>query len=74
MGKPFQSSLMFVGNVCNLLKSGASESYFPLTLLTNIKVSWKESNTLAYYKTLVNYGCRKFHNIGPRVQCYKTYP
>ncbi len=53
MGKPFQSGLMLVGNVRNLFKSGAPESYFTLTLVTNIRLSWKgllESNTLGYYK------------------------
>jgi hypothetical protein len=67
---------MLVGNVRNLLKSGAPESYFTLTLLTNIRLSWKglpRTNTLAYYKTLVNYDRKKFYNIGPWGQCYKTF-
>jgi hypothetical protein len=31
------------------------------------------THTLASFKKLVNYGCKKFYNIEPRGQCYKTF-
>jgi len=37
-------------------------------LPTNIRLDWKglpQGDTLAFYKTFVNYGCKKFYNIGP---------
>ncbi len=47
-----------------------------LTSPTNIKLSRKglpRTNTLAYYKKFVNYGCITFYNIGQRFQCYITF-
>ncbi len=31
------------------------------------------TNHLAYYKTLYNTDVKKFYNIGPWRQCYKTF-
>ncbi len=39
-----------------------------MPLLTNVILGWKVfpgPNTMAYYEHLVNYGCKKFYNIGP---------
>ncbi len=41
-----------------------------------IQLDWNglpETYTLTYYKKLVNYGRKRFYNIGASGQCYKTF-
>jgi hypothetical protein len=75
----FPASLMFVGKGGAYLSEvpfrvlqGTSEGRL-LALPTNIRLGWKDlqgTNTLAYYKTFVNIGRKKFHNIEPdRMVC-----
>ncbi len=47
-----------------------------LALSSNIRLGWKALpgiNTQAYYEKSVTYARKKVYNIGPRIQCYKTF-
>ncbi len=45
-------------------------------LLANIKLGWegltRRDKYLSLLSTLVNYRCKRFDDIGPRVQCLKV--
>ncbi len=74
-GKPLQPSLMFVRKTGAYL-SGAPKRSSPfygrlLPLPTNIRLGWKSlpgNKHFSFLRTLVNYGRKKFYNIGPRSQ------
>ncbi len=54
---------------------GSSIGYVP-ALQTDIGLGWKSlqwTNTLAYYKHLYITAVKSFFNIGPWLQCYKTF-
>ncbi len=75
----FQPSLMFVGKARSLPQNGAPERCFTrlsssLAYKQQTRLEWiardKHSSLLQKF---VNYGQKKFHNIGPRRQCYKPF-
>jgi hypothetical protein len=46
-----------------------------LALPTNISLDWKSHlvTITSLLRSLINYGRKKFYNIGPRCQCYVTF-
>ncbi len=78
-GKPFQPSLLFVGKARSLPLSGAPERCFTwvgswlickhYTILERLS---RDEHSILLQK-FVTYGYKKFYNIGPWAQCYKTF-
>jgi hypothetical protein len=78
-GKPFHPSVMIVGEARGLPESGASARCFTEvgSGLTNNHYTRLERLVRDKHSSLlrkfVNYGQKKFYNIGPRVQSHKTF-
>ncbi len=76
-GKPFQSCLLFAGKPRSLPYSNAIQRFFNRvsSCFTNRHQTWLERLALDKHSSLlrkfVNYGRKKFYNIGPWCQSYK---
>jgi hypothetical protein len=72
-GKPVQPSLMSVKKA-GAYPSGATKRSSPFRLLalpTNLFLASDIHSS--FLRTFVNYGRKKFYNIGSRAQSYKTF-
>jgi hypothetical protein len=67
-GKPFQPSLLFVSKAGTFQVLHSRVGFW--TYRQTLDKAEKHSNLLQKF---VNYGQKKFYNIRPRAQCYKTF-
>jgi len=65
-GKPFQLSLMFVGNLVWSTRKGLHSVSSSLTHNHQTRLEKFARDTLAYFRTFVNYRRKKCSNIEPR--------